>query len=163
MSRSAMPMITLDHGSRRFNYRAVAVIEAHGRILLHRASYESEWSLPGGRVELMETAPMALQREIAEELGVTATVGRLRWVIEDYYHEPGRHVHELGLYFDVQLPADAPFLAATESFPTVEPGKPLIFRWFAPSELPTLHLVPLMLRERLSWPPGPVEYLNNHG
>ncbi len=160
MSDAGMPMITFDHRGRRFNFRVAAVMVANGRILLHRASYDSQWSLPGGRVELMETAVYALRREIAEELGVTAEIGRLRWVVDDFYHDPGYHVHELCLYFDAHLPPDTPFLTTSESFPTIEAHKPLIFRWFTPNELATLPLVPLLLRERLLQPPGPVEYLS---
>jgi 8-oxo-dGTP pyrophosphatase MutT (NUDIX family) len=160
MSKADMPMITFDHGGRRFNFRVAAVIAAGGRILLHRATYDNQWSLPGGRVELMETAAYALQREIVEELGVTAEIGNLRWVVDDFYHDLGYHVHELCLYFDAHLPSDAPFLTADESFPTIEAHKPLIFRWFTPGELASLPLVPPLLRERLWQTPGPVEYLS---
>ena len=41
----------------------------YGRILLHRADYEDFWSLPGGRVEMLEDSREALRREMLEELG----------------------------------------------------------------------------------------------
>jgi 8-oxo-dGTP pyrophosphatase MutT (NUDIX family) len=50
-----------------------------------------EWELPGGRIELGESAQDCLAREIKEELGVTAKVGE---PIDSYLFEviPGRHV-----------------------------------------------------------------------
>ena len=57
-------MITFEHGDRRFNLRAVGVIlDREGqRMLIHRASHEDFWTLPGGRVEMGESAAEALVR-----------------------------------------------------------------------------------------------------
>jgi 8-oxo-dGTP diphosphatase len=57
---------------------AGAVIE-NGRVLAARRSSPPElagkWELPGGKVDPGETDAGALARELAEELGVTVTVG----------------------------------------------------------------------------------------
>ena len=42
-----------------------------------RPSYKSYWEIPGGIVEPGETPMQACTREIAEELGLHVTVGRL--------------------------------------------------------------------------------------
>jgi 8-oxo-dGTP pyrophosphatase MutT (NUDIX family) len=52
--------------------RAV-VIDAAGRIFLVKHSYVSGWHLPGGGVEVGETAVEALTRELAEEGNITPT------------------------------------------------------------------------------------------
>lgn len=53
---------------------AAALIDAQGRVLLHRRApgkhHELLWEYPGGKVEPGETAAEAVLREIAEELGV---------------------------------------------------------------------------------------------
>lgn len=58
---------------------AGAVIMA-GRLLLAQRSYPSEvaglWELPGGKVEEGETRAGALERELAEELGVEVLAGQ---------------------------------------------------------------------------------------
>jgi len=59
-----------------FGVRAV-VINAAGEILLLRHSYTPGWHLPGGGVEVGETAEYALARELEEEAAITL-IGRPR-------------------------------------------------------------------------------------
>ncbi|HET8577494.1 MAG TPA: 8-oxo-dGTP diphosphatase MutT [Methylomirabilota bacterium] len=58
-----------------------AVIERDGRILIARRPeglhLSGLWEFPGGKPKPGETCEAALQREIAEELGVEARVGKL--------------------------------------------------------------------------------------
>jgi len=55
-----------------------AVVLRHGRVLLtkrHEGTHlAGHWEFPGGKVEAGETPVAALQRELREELGVTALV-----------------------------------------------------------------------------------------
>src|SRR3954452_19239223 len=62
-------------------------------LLIRRANDPGRglWSLPGGRVEPGETDEQAVVREVAEETGLTVTVGRLagrvrigRYDVADY-------------------------------------------------------------------------------
>jgi 8-oxo-dGTP diphosphatase len=48
-----------------------------------------QWSIPGGRIELGETAAQAALRELAEETGVTAELLGLIDVV-DYFGETGQ-------------------------------------------------------------------------
>ncbi|QJY49212.1 NUDIX hydrolase [Pseudonocardia broussonetiae] len=55
-----------------------------GRVLLVRRADNGHWELPGGRVDLGESAPTAAEREVAEESGVTVKVtGEAAWVPVD--------------------------------------------------------------------------------
>jgi ADP-ribose pyrophosphatase YjhB (NUDIX family) len=47
-----------------------AVRDRQGRVLLVRRSDSGNWELPGGRVELGETATTAVEREVVEESGI---------------------------------------------------------------------------------------------
>ena len=92
-------MISVLVDGMRFNFRAAAVIVDAGYALLHRASFEDFWSLPGGRVEAGEPSAATVARELAEELGPAcqARVERLLWVIETFFTYEGVRVHELGM------------------------------------------------------------------
>ncbi len=56
------------------------VRDAQGRLLLAhrqvRQSYRDYWEFPGGKQELGETPAFTLQRELAEEIGITVTQAR---------------------------------------------------------------------------------------
>jgi 8-oxo-dGTP diphosphatase len=68
------------------------VIELRGRILICQRPpgkwHAMKWEFPGGKAEPGEDPPQALARELDEELGIRATIGR---EIARYpYQYPGR-------------------------------------------------------------------------
>src|SRR6266571_6701951 len=101
-------MISFGQDGKRFNLRAAAVFVEDDRVLLHRAEYEDFWSLPGGRVEMLELAAEGLRREMREELGEEVSVGRLLWVAENSFAFQGVAYHEMGLYFLACHPETSP-------------------------------------------------------
>jgi 8-oxo-dGTP diphosphatase len=68
-----------------------AVVFKDGEVLLVRRGQEpalDSWSLPGGLVELGETLTAAIQRELAEETGVTVTLLGIAAVAERLFPDP---------------------------------------------------------------------------
>ena len=53
------------------------VRDPSGRVLLCELTYKSEWDLPGGVVEPLESPATGLSRELREELGIDLAVGEL--------------------------------------------------------------------------------------
>jgi 8-oxo-dGTP pyrophosphatase MutT (NUDIX family) len=63
-----------------------AVRDSVGRILLARRADTHNWELPGGKVELGESAVDAVRREVAEETGVLIAVTGVSGVYTDPGH-----------------------------------------------------------------------------
>ncbi|MGJ3435391.1 pyrimidine (deoxy)nucleoside triphosphate diphosphatase [Serratia sp. Je.1.23.a] len=116
-----------------------AIIEKNGKILLAQRDADSDqaglWEFPGGKVEVGESQPQALARELDEELGIVASVGnyvasntwqqterviRLHaWRVEAFSGELENRCHADFVWitpeqaFDYPLaPADVPLLTA---------------------------------------------------
>lgn len=157
-----------------FLYRVGGVAVDRGRVLLHRSEFDDFWAIPGGRVGVGETSGDALAPEMREETGAEVRVGRLLWVVENFFRfapldgpptvsERIDH-HELGIYLEMQLPAH---LTETDAFTGTElTGTPdeftLEFRWFSQSTLDQIDLRPRPLRQALSGPlPGGATRLVN--
>ena len=156
-------MLTIRSAMRHFQFRAAAIIRRNGYVLIHRSLAEDSWSLPGGRVELGESGATTLEREVLEELGVTAEVGPLAIVIENFfrYGEPGRLVHEIGFYYPGAIPASFPFHTEGPCHRVEDGGAMLEFKWVrnTPDVLAAMPLFPAILCDRLPVDGGPLAHL----
>ena len=87
-----------------------AVRNVASEVLVVRRIDDGNWELPGGRIEVGETALQAVIREVAEESGVTIEVTGLSGVYSDPSHvllDPDGAVHQqLALCFHA-VPAPA--------------------------------------------------------
>lgn len=72
---------------------ADVIIEIDGRgiVLIERRFPPAGWALPGGFIELGETAEMAAIREAREETGLEVTLTELLHVYSDPGRDPRRH------------------------------------------------------------------------
>jgi ADP-ribose pyrophosphatase YjhB (NUDIX family) len=146
-------MISFDTDGHRFNFRAVAVITTRDHVLLHMLEGDEYWSLPGGRVEAGEDAATAVAREMREELDIQVKVGRLLWIVENFFTGGGRPHHEVGLYFATEAPPDARILDFSMRHAGNEQGRKLEFAWFNRHELASIDVRPAFLRNALAQDP----------
>ena len=114
--------------------RVAAIIAARDQILLveHRKRGQRYWVLPGGRLQGNETLKAALQRELREELGLDANVGRLVIVCETL--APDRHV--VNLIFEAQIGEGVE--------PRLDSADPVLagWQWVAVNRLPRMDFRP---------------------
>lgn len=127
--------------------RVAVCLTADDRLLLvaHRKGEHRYWLLPGGGVEMGETLVEAARREVSEETGIDAAIGRLLIVCEAI--EPGGR-HLVNLVFAatpvVARPPGAPQVAPTSDAGDSRPLDPAIdeVRWISREDLLSLELHP---------------------
>lgn len=93
--------ISFKYENNKFNYRACAMIISDDKILAMHDERSPYFYLPGGRVEIGETAEHAVIREVQEELGVTLKIARPLWLNQAFFTEDvdNLNYHELCIYF----------------------------------------------------------------
>jgi 8-oxo-dGTP pyrophosphatase MutT (NUDIX family) len=113
-----------------------------GRVLLVRRADDGYWELPGGRVEVGESASAAVIREVAEEAGVTINVTELAGV----YSDPGHvlaYPHGKGTYQQIAICFHA-FSADHDTQP--DHDETTAAGWFNPRQTAQLAMHPAMRR-----------------
>lgn len=143
MAESVRTMLAFGLPQGRFQMRAVAIIRRDGHVLIHKATHETFWSLPGGRVEFGETAAETLEREIAEELGCTSRISELQYLVENFFDYNDAAYHEIGWYYEAALADAFPFVTDDICHRHKEGAYDLEFRWVR-CDAETFGIYPLM-------------------
>jgi mutator protein MutT len=120
-----------------------AVRNRAGELLLVRRIDDGNWELPGGRIEVGESAAAALVREVAEESGITIELTGLAGVYSDPTHilvDPDDTVHQqLALCFYAR-----PTPAATTTQPRPDDDETDAAAWFTITDIDDLKIHPAM-------------------
>jgi ADP-ribose pyrophosphatase YjhB (NUDIX family) len=121
-----------------------AVRISAGDLLLVRRIDDGNWELPGGRIEVGESASDTVVREVAEESGVTIELTGLAGVYSDPTHvlvDPDHTIHQqLALCFHAvpAAPTDA-------DQPRPDHDETDAAAWFSTSDIDNLKIHPAML------------------
>ncbi|MGE0279498.1 MAG: NUDIX hydrolase [Rhizobiaceae bacterium] len=154
-------MLTLHDEGRRFTCRVAGVALDAGFVLLHSDVIDDFWTLPGGRAEMGEDSQATLAREMSEELAVDAKIGRLLFLVENFFDYAGFACHELLFIYEMHLPDHFPRNRGEVVHRLNEGAGMLDFRWVAtdPDSLAKVRLLPSFLRRQLGSLPNDVEHL----
>lgn len=151
-------MLVFEKDNKRFNCRSVAVFISMGKVLLHKIRDNPYWSLPGGRVEFMESAQTTVVREVKEEIGVDCQTIRPLWLMENFFNYSDKKIHEIAFYFLVSCTQE--LLDKGSEFVMMENGiTRLQFKWVELSSLENEILFPAFLKTALKSLPDTMQYI----
>ncbi|MEO5806104.1 NUDIX hydrolase [Devosia sp.] len=154
-------VLSFPSGRSRFNYRVAGIAIRDGHILVCREDDDDYCMLPGGRVEMGEPSRLALEREMAEELAMPVTVGRLLYTSENFYEREEQAFHELGFFYEIDLPADARPNGQAPWLSRADEGHMLHFHWLPVTgpALAEFQLWPGWLQQGLDRLPAATEHV----
>jgi ADP-ribose pyrophosphatase YjhB (NUDIX family) len=101
--RSDTPAPSTQHLEPRIVLAVGAIVADGDRLLLIQRGHAPSaglWSIPGGRVELGETLPQALRREIQEECGLDVMVGDVAIILDRISRDAAGNVRSHYLILD---------------------------------------------------------------
>lgn len=142
--------ITFETGKEKFNYRVCAIIINDGKILAMKDYRTPYYYLPGGRVQMGETAEAAVLREVLEELNIEAKINRPLWLNQSFFNEDVNHLdyHELCLYFLMDI-SGTELLDKGEKFSVEEEEKTNYFEWLEFERLEDEYFYPAFLKKAI--------------
>lgn len=143
---SARHVISFPIEGQRFNFRVAGIIIVDEHVLVCREDDDDYTMLPGGRIELGELSGLSLEREMAEELAMPASLGRMIATSESFYRREDEDFHELGFFYAVELPGQGPN-GASPWLQRPDEGHILSFYWtpLAGNALEEINLLPRWL------------------
>lgn len=141
-------MVWFEKGNACFLLCTRGIAIEQERVLLFNVVGWDWWALPGGRVEMLEHSDEALKREMKEEIDTDVTVGRLVWVVENFFKPRDVSYHEIGTYYLMDLPDDSIVFKSVEH--SCQDGPVTVrFKWFPLSDIEQLKIRPALLKKGL--------------
>ena len=133
-----------------FNYRVCAIMINNNKLLAMHDDRSPYYYLPGGRVNLHETAERAVLREIKEELEIDAGIIRPLWFNQSFFVEDvnKERYHELCLYFLMDI-TKTKLLEKGDRFTLLEGKRKHIYEWLPFEKLESEYLYPLFIKDKI--------------
>ena len=130
----------------KFNYRAGLLIEKGNKVLVECNPAIDFVTLPGGRVQTLESSMDALKREIKEEMNIELDSERIkmRALIENFFEMDEKKYHEL--YFLYKLKVTSKDTEFKKDMKNID-SKASYYKWVKKEDLEKENLFPVVLRD----------------
>jgi 8-oxo-dGTP pyrophosphatase MutT (NUDIX family) len=129
-----------------FNYRiAGLVVREDGKFLIQTATAVDFYTLPGGRIEMLENSREALRRELMEELEIDTEIGEMFLFLENFFDYDGLEFHELNQFYTTKI-LGGKKIQNLEDFEDAE-GKGITSSWVTKEEIKDMDLRPYYLKD----------------
>lgn len=130
----------------KFNYRAGLLIEKGNKVLVECNPAIDFVTLPGGRVQTLESSMDALKREIKEEMNIELDSERIkmRALIENFFEMDEKKYHEL--YFLYKLKITSKDTEFKKDMKNID-SKASYYKWVKKEDLEKENLLPVVLRD----------------
>lgn len=155
--------ITFKTEEGNFNYRVCGVIVHNNQLLAMRDKRSPYYYLPGGRVELHETAEEAVLRELKEELDIDAAIIRPLWLNQGFFVEDvtKERYHELCLYFLIDI-SSTDLLNRGRQFTCVDGRLLLEHEWLPFDQLENTYLYPIFIKDAIQHLPESLQLIHEY-
>ena len=142
--------ITYVSNRKKFNYRVCAIIISNNKILAMHDERSPYFYLPGGRVQMGETAEHAVVREVEEELNITPKIIRPLWLNQSFFTEDvdKLNYHEICIYYLMDI-SETGLLEKGERFTLHEGHHIHDFEWLAFERLQDEYFYPIFLKTNI--------------
>lgn len=130
----------------KFNYRVGLLIEKGNKVLVECNPAIDFVTLPGGRVQTLESSMDALKREIKEEMNIELDSERIkmRALIENFFEMDEKKYHEL--YFLYKLKITSKDTEFKKDMKNID-SKASYYKWVKKEDLEKENLLPVVLRD----------------
>ncbi|MBI2129564.1 NUDIX domain-containing protein [Candidatus Woesearchaeota archaeon] len=123
----------MKHGVDFIGVGVGVIIVRNNKILLMLRKNQSEWSIPGGKVELNEKSGDTAVREIKEELGIDIKIKKFLTLTETFSNK----MHWVSIVYIADILKGDPRI--------MEPEEHADVKWFSLDDLPENHFLPSKL------------------
>lgn len=133
-------MISFEFGSNKYHYRVGGIIRNENFVLFQQVVGDTLWFIPGGRVEINETSEETICREMEEEFAISILNKQLVWIAETFVKFPEGQLHEVALYYLLEVNKDHYIFNNKNEFYGEEGS--FINKWIHIDELHNYRIVP---------------------
>ena len=143
-----------------FSVRVRALIIENVKLLALHDEHSPYYYLPGGKVEINETAEDAVLREVREELEISAQIVRPVFLAQNFYTDDldGKRYHEIVLYYLLNV-ENTDLLSRGEKFVIKEGKHTLTFEWLDIASLEKEYLYPNFIKTEVINLPNELKFI----